>query len=262
MAVSRRIGRRRILAAAVVALLALAAMGAAPGETSRSARSCLPERPEYIEFRDHIDSLYGGAGLEGSLDYAVFELALIGYYNMLADSLIERESIITIIDYTVPSTEERLFVVDLVAGELLYASLVSHGLNTGENYAEDFSNTPGSLQTSLGFYITGIDYYGEHGGALKLSGVDTLYNDNAMKRCIVMHGAWYCSEEFIEEHGRLGRSWGCPVLPLEVSAEIIDAVKDGTCMFVYSDDDEYLENSIYLEIDGAVQEFGERNARR
>ncbi|MCK4603916.1 MAG: murein L,D-transpeptidase catalytic domain family protein, partial [Deltaproteobacteria bacterium] len=181
----------------------------------------------------------------------------IGYYNMLADSLLERESIITIIDYTRPSTEERLVVVDLDAGELLYRSLVAHGRNTGENYAEDFSNTPGSLQSSLGFYVTGVDYYGVHGKALKLDGVDTSYNDNAMDRYIVVHGACYCSKDFIEKHGRLGRSWGCPVLPLEISAEIIQVLKDGTCMFIYSDDDEYLENSIYLEINGAVEEFRE-----
>jgi len=250
--------RRHIFIIAVFALLALTAVGVpASGETSRSVRSCLPEHSEYIEFRDYLDSLYSEAGLEGSLDYAVFELAMIGYYNMLADSLLERESIITIIDYTRPSTEERLVVVDLDAGELLYRSLVAHGRNTGGNYAEDFSNTPGSLQSSLGFYVTGVDYYGVHGKALKLDGVDTSYNDNAMDRYIVVHGACYCSKDFIEKHGRLGRSWGCPVLPLEVSAEIIQVLKDGTCMFIYSDDDEYLENSIYLEINGAVEEFRE-----
>lgn len=264
MAVSRcRISGRCILVAAVFALLALAAMGVTTsGEAPRSARSCLPERPEYLEFRDYLDSLYCGVGLEGSLDYPVFELAMIGYYNMMAGGLLQRESIITIIDYTRPSTEERLFVIDLAARALLYRSLVAHGRNTGENYAEYFSNIRGSLQTSLGFYVTGGDYTGVHGKALRLSGVDTLYNENAVHRYIVVHGAWYCSEDFIQKHGRLGRSWGCPVLPIEVCGEIIDLVKDGTCMFVYSDDDEYLENSIYLEVAGAVEEFRKRKTRR
>ena len=121
---------------------------------------------------------------------------------------------------------------------------------------------PGSLQSSLGFYVTGDDYYGMHGKSLELNGVDSLYNEKAGLRNIVVHGAWYCSDEFIERHGRLGRSWGCPALPLEVSEEIIDAICDGTCMFVYADDDEYLENSIYLEIDGAAEEFEARRNRR
>lgn len=232
------------------------------GDTVPARRSCLPERPEYLKFRDYLDSLYEDLGLAGGVDYAVFELAMIGYFNLLANDLLARESIITIIDYTLPSTEERLLVIDLDSGELLHKSLVAHGRNTGENYAEDFSNNPGSLKSSLGFYVTADDYVGIHGKSLKLSGVDTLYNDKAMSRYIVVHGAWYCSEEFIKKHGRLGRSWGCPVLPLEVSNEIIDLVKNGTCMFVYSDDDEYLENSIYLEIDGAVGEFRRRDRKR
>ena len=234
----------------------------ASGKAASRLRSCLPERREYLEFRDHVDSLYAAVGLGGDLRFGIFELAMIGYYNMLADSLIARESIVTIIDYTRPSTEERLFVIDLDAGNLIYRSLVAHGLNTGGDYAEDFSNKPGSLQTSIGFYVTGDDYYGRHGEALKLNGVDTLYNDRAESRHIVIHGAWYCSEKFIDEYGRLGRSWGCPVLPLEISSEIIDAVKDGTCLFAYADDDEYMEESIYLEINGAVEEFRNRRQLR
>ena len=217
--------------------------------------SCLPERPEYLEFRDYLYSLHGDIGLRGILKYEIFELGMIGYYNMLASGLLDRDSLVTIIDYTLPSTDERLFVVDLESQELLHRSLVAHGRNTGENYAERFSNTPGSLQSSLGFYVTGNDYEGVHGQSLELSGVDTLYNDNARARYIVIHGAWYCSDEFIEKHGRLGRSWGCPVLPLEVSSEIIDLIKGGTCLFAYSDDDEYLEESVYLEIEGAALEF-------
>ena len=258
-------GLGRILKAAVIltALAAVAPTGAgASGEADTGRNSCLPERPEYMEFRDHVYSVYEDAELGGELAYPVCELGMIGYYNMIAHDLIERESVITIIDYTMPSTEERLFVIDLDAADLLFGSLVAHGRNTGEDLAEEFSNEPGSLQSSLGFYVTGDDYRGVHGKSLKLSGVDTLYNENAMSRYIVVHGAWYCSEEFIEKHGRLGRSWGCPVLPLEISGEIIDVIRDGTCMFMYSDDDEYLEDSIYLEIDGAVGAFTDRKADR
>ncbi|MGD9140242.1 MAG: murein L,D-transpeptidase catalytic domain family protein [bacterium] len=258
-------GRGRVLLPLLLLMLLIALPG--PGayvsaEASAAARSCVPELPEYEEFSDYMSSLYEDIDLAGTVDYEVFELAMIGYFNLLADDLLKREYIITIIDYTLPSTEERLAVIDLDARELLHKSLVAHGRNTGENYAEDFSNEPGSLQSSLGFYVTEDDYVGAHGKSLKLSGVDTLYNDNAERRYIVVHGAWYCSEEFIEKYGRLGRSWGCPVLPIEMSKEIIDLVKDGTCMFMYSDDDEYLENSIYLEIDGAVEEFGKRHRAR
>jgi hypothetical protein len=252
---SREIARVLLLSALLSAAVVTTAV---PGELQQGQRSCLPERPEYLEFRNYLDVLYDDVGLEEVIDYAVFELGMIGYFNLLAEDLLPRDSIITIIDYTLPSTEERLVVIDLEERELLHESLVAHGRNTGENYAEEFSNTPGSLQSSLGFYVTEDDYVGVHGKSLKLSGVDTLYNDNAMSRYIVVHGAWYCSEEFAEKHGRLGRSWGCPVLPVGLSNEIIDLVKDGTCMFVYFDHDEYLEDSIYLEIDGAVKEFRKR----
>lgn len=247
----------------VVLVLALAVPHAgACGEGRTAERPCLPERLEYTAFGDYIGSLYEDINLAGTVDYEVFELAMIGYFNLLAYDLLERESIITIIDYTLPSTEERLAVIDLKARKLLHKSLVSHGRNSGWRYAEDFSNEPGSLQSSLGFYVTEDEYVGVHGKSLKLSGLDTLYNDNAERRYIVVHGAWYCSEEFIEEYGGLGRSWGCPVLPFEVSAEIIDIVKNGTCLFIYSDDDEYLQNSIYLEMDRAVEEFARRTRVR
>ena len=249
-----------IILGALLVLWATGPLG--PERTEAESGGHIPERPRFAEFREHLDSLYVDIGLRGNLDYPVFELAMIGYYNMLADSILGRESVVTIIDYTLPSTEERLVVIDLESRELLYKSLVAHGRNTGANYAEEFSNTPGSLQSSLGFYVTGDDYYGMHGKSLELNGVDTLYNEQADLRNIVVHGAWYCSDEFIERHGRLGRSWGCPALPLEVSEEIIDAICDGTCMFVYADDDEYLENSIYLEIDGAADEFRARRNRR
>jgi hypothetical protein len=245
------------MAALLVALSVLAGFGAGPAQEDEVSRlnASLPGRAGYLFFRAHMAELYHDTGLEGCLDYGVFEVAMIGYYNLLRSGDVPRDSIITIIDYTRPSAEERLLVLDLDARALLYTSLVAHGMNSGEECAETFSNEPGSLQTSLGFYVTGQEYIGVHGKAMRLSGVDTTFNDRAEERYIVVHGAWYCTDDFVEEYGRLGRSWGCPVLPPDVAPEIIDTIKGGTCLFAYYDDDEYLDNSTRLDIEAAVREF-------
>jgi hypothetical protein len=251
-------------ATAIIALSLLLGAGAdsTSGGPSRAMNSSLPERAKYVDFRDHLAGLYRDAGLEENLGYEVFEVAMIGYYNLVSKHLVPRDSIITVIDYTRPSADERLVVIDVETREMLHRSFVAHGMNSGEDCAESFSNVPGSLQTSLGFYVTGEEYVGVHGGAMKLKGVDTTFNDKAEERCIVVHGAWYCTDDFVEEYGRLGRSWGCPVLPPDVSGEIIDTIKDGTCLFAFFNDDDYLEHSEHLDIDIAVEEFTRRERMR
>lgn len=249
--------RTRRVAAVFVALSVSFGVGSGrtPGGPARDMTSSLPERAEYVGLKEHLAGLYEDAGLDERMDYKVFEVAMIGYYNLVRRNLVPRDSIITVIDYTRPSADERLMVIDVETREILHRSLVAHGMNSGEDCAESFSNVPGSLQTSLGFYITGEEYIGIHGRAMRLKGVDTTFNDNAEKRNIVVHGAWYCTDDFVEEYGRLGRSWGCPVLPPDVSGEIIDTIKDGTCLFAFFDDDDYLEHSEHLDIDLAVDEF-------
>ena len=154
------------------------------------------------------------------------------------------EDIVTIIDFSKPSTEKRLFILDLEKQKILYHTYVAHGKNTGQNVATKFSNNKGSNQSSLGLFRTAESYQGKHGYSLRLDGLEKGFNDNARSRAVVMHSASYVSEGFIQKHGRLGRSWGCPALPVELSKEIIDLIKEGSCLYIYADDSNYLENSI------------------
>ena len=148
-----------------------------------------------------------------------------------------REDLLTVIDYSLPSTEPRLWVLDLERGEVLFHELVAHGAGTGDNYATRFSNVKDSRQTSLGLFLTGGTYEGGNGYSLKLRGLDKGINDRAEERHIVMHGAWYVSPEQIRSQGRLGRSWGCPALSQEIAPTVIDTIKGGSFVFSYSGQD-------------------------
>jgi hypothetical protein len=190
-----------------------------------------------------IHQLWLDCRLKDEVTFQVFNSAVKGYQRM---EKITRKNIITIIDYSKPSTEKRFFVIDIKNKQLLYKCLVAHGKNSGDIYAKSFSNQLESLKSSLGFYLTAETYSGVHGFALKLEGLEKGINDNARAREIVIHGADYVSEEFIKKYGRLGRSWGCPALPVEISREIIDKISGGSCLFIYCDDAYYRENSRFL----------------
>lgn len=178
--------------------------------------------------------------LEGKLKFEIFANAM----ESLETLEFPNEDIVSIIDFSKPSTEKRLFIIDLKNQKLLHHSLVAHGKNTGQNVASSFSNRKGSNQSSLGLYRTGESYQGKHGYSLRLDGLEKGFNDNARSRAIVIHSAWYVSESFIQKNGRLGRSFGCPALPSDQSKEIIDLIKDGTCLYIYARDENYLKNSI------------------
>jgi hypothetical protein len=145
-----------------------------------------------------------------------------------------RSDVLTLLDYSLPSTEPRLWVLDLAHGKVLFHELVAHGSGSGDNYATRFSNLEGSQQTSLGLFLTRDTYEGGNGYSLKLEGLDPGVNDRALERKIVMHGAWYVSPEQIHRVGRIGRSWGCPALPVESAHRVIDAIKGGSFVFAYS----------------------------
>lgn len=144
-----------------------------------------------------------------------------------------RPDVVTVIDYSLPSTQPRLWVLDLERGRLLFHELVAHGAGTGENLASRFSNREGSRQTSLGLFVTGGTYQGGNGYSLRLHGLEAGINDRAFERTVVVHGAWYVSAEHAGRWGRLGRSWGCPALPLGTAGPVIDAIKGGTLLFAY-----------------------------
>lgn len=161
-----------------------------------------------------------------------FAEALKGFYSLKEKGLIKRD-ILTLIDFSLSSNAKRLWIIDLSTNEILFQSLVAHGRNTGEEFANNFSNTPESFKSSLGFYATGEVYNGKHGISLKLDGLEKGLNDYARKRAVVIHGADYVSESFIKNNKRLGRSLGCPAVPLESVSEIISMIKDQSCLYIY-----------------------------
>lgn len=173
----------------------------------------------------------------------VLETALAGYEILNQNKAIVRPGVITIIDFSLPSDKERLWVVDLANNKVLFHCLVSHGRNSGDIMAEKFSNIPGSFASSPGFYATGDTYTGKNGLSLVLEGLEVGINDKARERAIVMHGANYVSSEYIKEYGRLGRSYGCPAVPVEISGEIIQSIKGGSCLFIYAPISSYISKS-------------------
>jgi len=144
----------------------------------------------------------------------VLELALEAYEQAAAGGHVRRP-ILTIIDYELPSYQQRLWVIDMVTGRLLHQEWVAHGMGkprgSGGNMEEalSFSNEKGTLKSSLGLFITAETYYGRHGYSLKLDGLEEGVNDNARERLIVLHSAHYVSEDRADDR-LIGRSWGCP----------------------------------------------------
>lgn len=168
------------------------------------------------------------------LSEQAFELAREGFTLLSEKKVLSNSSLLTIIDFSKPSTQKRLYVLDMATGKVLFNSLVAHGRNSGCNFANAFSNKKESCKSSLGFYVTLDPYFGSNGYSLKLRGVEKGINDNAYSRAIVLHGADYVSETFIRRNGYLGRSEGCPAVPKELSKNIINIIKGGSCMFLYS----------------------------
>jgi len=184
---------------------------------------------------------------DSELNFEGMKLALTGYEEIKEEYSNLNKNLLTIIDYSRPSTSKRLYVIDLAKNAIVYKTYVAHGKNSGLNHAESFSNHIQSHKSSLGFYITGSTYYGKHGYSLRLSGLEEEINDNAWKRAIVMHSASYVGEDFIQMNGRLGRSHGCPAIPIENHQYLIDLIKNNTCLFVYYPDNSYLSDSRYLK---------------
>jgi hypothetical protein len=182
----------------------------------------------------------------GNIEIDVFEMALNAASCAVKSGAAGAPSTLTVIDYSKPSTERRLWVFDLKSRELVYEELVAHGQGSGANIATQFSNENETHQTSLGLFKTDTTYVGKNGYSLRLDGLDKGINDRARERAIVMHGAPYVSTEFVKKTGRLGRSWGCPAISDEVAKQIIDRVKGGGLIFAYYPDKEWLKTSKYV----------------
>lgn len=182
------------------------------------------------------------------LNEEVFLKAVTGFENMKKAGLLNQDShLLTVCDFSMSSNTKRLWVIDMNEKKVLFNSLVAHGKNTGEEFATNFSNTESSLQSSLGFYITDATYDGDNGYSLRLLGMDKGFNDAAYRRAIVMHGADYVSDEFAAMHKRIGRSWGCPAVPRDLTKPIINTIKGRNLLFIYYPDQNYLSKSEWLK---------------
>jgi len=161
-----------------------------------------------------------------------FKEALKGFYILKEKGLVQKD-ILTLVDFSLSSNVKRLWVIDLATNTILYNSLVAHGRNTGDEFANSFSNANKSFKSSLGFYATGEVYNGKHGMSLKLDGLEKGINNNARERGVVIHSAAYVSNSFIKSNKRLGRSLGCPAVPAESLNGIVNTIKNKSCLFIY-----------------------------
>jgi len=200
-----------------------------------------------ISRTEYFATLYNNTdlGIMG-LSEDAFNHAMKGFDNLVNNGKIGNGRIITIVDFTKPSSKKRMYVIDVVNEKVLFHTYVAHGQNSGKEFANQFSNIPESYQSSLGFYETSTTYTGKNGYSMKLRGLENGINNKAEERAVVVHGAPYVSESFINTKGYLGRSWGCPALPEKLNKPIIDKIKNGTCLFIYSKNDNYLNKSRVL----------------
>ncbi|AGA78385.1 hypothetical protein Echvi_2134 [Echinicola vietnamensis DSM 17526] len=189
---------------------------------------------------DHLNS----QNSEYSLSAKALEMGIDGFLKLAATGEVSADKPLTIIDFSLPSSKKRLWTIDPTSGKILHHTWVAHGRNSGGLMAEKFSNTSSSYMSSLGFYRTAETYSGKHGYSLRLDGIEKGVNDRARERAIVIHGAEYANPEFIKKYGRLGRSLGCPALPMSQYEAIIDSIKEDGCLFIYAPNTDYLQASI------------------
>ncbi len=181
------------------------------------------------------------------LSRQAYDYAFKGYKYLLAKGKIANINIISIADFSESSSKKRLFIIDLKNYKILFNTYVAHGQNSGKEFANNFSNAPESLQSSPGFYVTKETYNGTKGLSLRLEGEEQGINDNALSRGIVMHAAPYVNAGLAEGRGFIGRSWGCPAVAPELHHAIINKIKNGTCLFLYTPNKNYISSSRLLK---------------
>ena len=189
-----------------------------------------------------VKSVYDSLNIKGKIDYSIFQKAYLGYVQIPN----KNPGVLVIIDYSKPSNEERFYVLDLNKKKLVYSTRVAHSKNYGLEIPLEFSDDPNSYQSSLGFFLTLGEYNGAYGYSLRLKGLEENINANAESRAIVIHGGNIVDDEYIKKYGFAGRSLGCPVLPAALTKEIVNYIKHGRVLFIYGNDEEYIEESLYL----------------
>ena len=194
-----------------------------------------------------LKSVYDSLHLELSgLSKQAFVYAKKGWQKLMEQGRLVNDSVMAIVDFSQPSDHKRLYVLDMKNYRVLFNTLVAHGRNSGKEWASSFSNRAGSFKSSPGFYITHDTYTGNNGYSLRLEGIEKGINDKAYRRAIVMHGASYVDESYIAQQGYIGRSEGCPAIPERDAAVVIDAIKNGACLFVYTPTKTYTSRSNLL----------------
>ena len=190
------------------------------------------------------EEMYGAITSKGLCNKALIN-AIEGYGDLKDNGTLDKE-ILIVIDYTKSSNRERFFILDMADTTLTHSLLVAHGRNSGNEFATSFSNISGSYMSSLGFFKTAETYDGKHGLSLRMDGLEKGINHKARERAIVIHQADYVSLDFANEHGRIGRSLGCPALPIEDYTEVIHTIKEGCLLYIYGGDDTYALQSSFL----------------
>lgn len=173
----------------------------------------------------------------------LLDKSLRGYMYLKQTGALENTRYLTVIDFSKYCNKKRLWVIDMEEKKVVFNELVAHGVKSGSEYAQYFSNAHSSNKSSLGFYITGGLYYGSNDLSLKLHGLEKNFNSNAFTRGIVIHGASYVSNQLAKSSQRIGRSFGCPAVAHEVNKPLIESIKGGSCLFIYHPTASYLENS-------------------
>jgi hypothetical protein len=226
----------------IFSLLSISISNSAPGDRKINSSNEIISAKDYNRLL--ITSLYIECKLADKLDYNVFKSAMDGYSSIEPTN----KKLLSIIDYSKPSTEKRFFIIDVENRKLLYNTLVAHGKKSGYMNATKFSNKYGSHKSCLGFFRTGNSYHGKRGYSLQLEGLEKGINDNARSRGIVIHGANYVNERLVNGNGVIGRSWGCPAVSKKLSKEIINLLKGGSLLYIYADDELYKENSVIANL--------------
>jgi len=229
-----------VLVAFVLPVSVLRAGNPVAAKSSKSASKA-------AAFAEEVSNLYKQIDLQQSgLTKKAFEYALKGYYYLLDHHWLNKTNILSICDLSQSSRNRRLYVVDLEQKKVLVNTYVAHGHNSGKEFANSFSNNPSSHKTSLGFYVTQGTYYGNNGLSLKMRGMERGFNDRAGGRNIVVHGSEYVGPDFLQMNKFCGRSYGCPAVPADESENIIDLIKEGSCLFIYHPTKKYISRSKIL----------------
>jgi len=216
---------------------------------------------EKIYVDTQVKLIYQEINEEG-MSFEAWNAGFTGFLNLVKKSKLTNSRYLTIVDFSLPSSVKRLFVIDILENRVVFKSLCSHGRNSGGLMATTFSNTNSSYQSSLGFYLTAESYSGKFDYAMRLDGLE-YSNSNARERAIVVHGADYATESFLKSNnGVLGRSLGCPSVPTHEAKELIDLVKEGSCFFIYASNQDYKRLSKILKFISGIEDLTELDCIR